>query len=148
NPMVFAKPDVEAVAGKIGDVAGESFGLAAEGFAAEDPAHMSPPSTFMRCVGISIVVGELVMDAMHRYPEYGTAFEGERGANGHGVFKPFGNAIAAVREQAVVAHADTDAVGQIPEHECAGEGLPREHEQRDDGPDMEQPHKDDGDPAE
>ena len=58
-----------------------------------------------------------------------------------------GVAVAAVGEQAVVAHADADVRSPDPEDGGADESFPREHEERCDGQDVEDRHEDDGDGA-
>ena len=75
---------------------------------------MGPPSAFVRGVRVAFMVGELVMDAMGGNPEDRTAFEREGAADGEDVLQPFGDAIAAMGEQAMVAHADADVGGEDP----------------------------------
>src|SRR5271166_2853844 len=57
NPVIFAEPDVELVASKVGSVAREHGGFVVHGDAAHDPAHVRPPSAFGRRVRIAFVIG-------------------------------------------------------------------------------------------
>ena len=129
DPMILAEPDVEAVAGEIGRVAIENFGLRVQGVAEEEPAGVGPPAAFTRGVRVAFVVAVLVVDAMRRDPEHRAAFEGQGGAGSHEVFKPFGNLVAAVGEQTVVAHADADIDGHHVHDEHYREPLPTEEEE-------------------
>ena len=75
-------------------------------FAAEDPAHVRPPRAFARRVRIAFMIGVLVVDAVRGHPEDRPAFERQRGAPGEEVLDPLVGLVAAVRQQAVIAHAD------------------------------------------
>lgn len=87
------------------------------------------------------------MDAMRGDPEDGSAFKGEAAAGGDEILEPLGNAIAAVGEQAMVCHADTDIDREEVHDEEGTEILPGEEEERGDGTDVEEPHGDGGDPV-
>ena len=128
--MVFAEPDVEAVAAEVGQIAGEGLGLRVQRVAPEDPAGVGPPSAFARGVRVAFLIAVLVMDAMGGDPEDGSALKRESGANRHGVLKPLGHLVAAMGEQAVIAHADADIDGQHVEHDHDHQALPAEKEQR------------------
>ena len=145
--MILAQPAVEAVAGEIGDVAGQGVGLGVERIADDDPADVGPPSALVRRVRVAFMVGKLVMDAMQGHPEDRAALERHGSADCHYVFQPFGNTVTPMREQAVVAHADADIRGEHPKHEGADEGLPREHEEGRDGADVEKDHEAGGEPV-
>ena len=70
---------------------------------------------------------DLVMQAMRGHPEDRSAFERERAAECEEVLDPLGRAIAAMGEQAMVAHTDAHIDGHNPEHPSSGKPLPREH---------------------
>src|SRR5205085_2084338 len=79
-------------------------------------------------------------------PEDGSSLKGEAAAHGNEVLDPLGGAIAAVREQAMVGHADPDVDGEEVHDDEGGQVRPGEEEERGDGSDMEQPHEYGGDP--
>ncbi len=143
----FAEPDVALVAGEVGSVAAEQRGLGVEGATGDDPAGVRPPGAVVRGVRVAFVVGVLMMDAVGGDPEDGSAFEGEGAAGGDEVLQPLGRAVAAVREQAVVGHADADVDGEEVHDAEDGEVLPGEAEERGDGADVEEAHDDGGDPV-
>ncbi len=77
NPVIFAEPDVDAIAGEVGGVAAEESGLGVQGAAGENPAGVGPPGAVVRSVRVAFVVGVLMMDAVGGDPEDGSAFERE-----------------------------------------------------------------------
>src|SRR5580698_8732109 len=103
KPVVLAHPDMEAVAGEIGNVAGQSRCLGVHGLAEDHPANVSPPGAFFRSVRVAGMVAVLVMDAVYGNPEDRSALKRERGADGEQVLDPLGSLEAAMREQAMVA---------------------------------------------
>src|ERR1700678_2083413 len=113
----------------------------------EDPAHVRPPRTVDRRMGIAFAIGELVMDAVRRYPENRTAIESQRGKNGERVFQPARNFVATVGQQAVIAHADSQAGGHPPKNGGDDERFPRKEKQRGNRADMKQSHENRGDPV-
>ena len=139
--MIFGDPDVEFVFGEVGDVARERGGVVVHGLAHQNPAHVRPPFAVHRRMRIAFFVGMLVMDAVRGYPEDRAALERERGANGQKIFDPFRNFIAAMREQAVIAHADAEAAGNPPEKNGDEQRLPGKEKQRGDCSDVERPMK-------
>ena len=147
DPVELGEPDVATVAGEVGGVAAEQGGLGVEGAAGEDPTGVGPPGAVARSVRVAFVVGVLMMDAMGGDPEDGTAFEGHGAAGGDEVLQPFGDAVAAMGEQAVVGHADADVDGEEVHDAEGGEVLPGEAEERSDGADVEEAHDDGGDPV-
>ena len=90
--------------------------------------------------GIAFVIRKAVMDAVRRDPEDGAAFEGERGADRQEIFHPLGSFVAAMREQAVVAHADAEAAGNPPQEKRQKKRLPGEEEQGGNRAQMKQNH--------
>ena len=88
-----------------------------------------------------------MMDAMGGDPEDGSALKREGAAHGDEVLDPLGGAVAAVREQAMVGHADADVDGEEVGDDEGGEVLPGEEEERGDGSDVEEAHDDGGDPV-
>ena len=133
--------------GEVGGVAAEQRGLGVQCAAGEDPAGVSPPGAVVRGVRVAFVVGVLMMDAVGGYPEDGSAFKGEVPQTVTKYSSHLGYAVAAVREQAVVGHADADVDGEEVHDEEDGEVLPGEEEERGDGSDVEEAHDDGGDPV-
>src|SRR5579875_592696 len=147
EPMEAAEPDLALVAGEVGGVAAQEGGFRVQGAAGEDPAGMRPPRAIMRGVRVAFVVGVLMMDAVRGDPEDGTALKRHGAAGAEEVFEPLGDAVAAVREQAVVAHADAHVDGEEVHDDAGGEVLPAEEEQGGDGANVEHAHEDAGDPV-
>ena len=89
------------------------------------------------------------MDAVSGDPEDGSAFKREAAASGDEVFEPLGDAVAAVREQAMVGHADADVDGEEVHDEESADVLkrPEDGKERGDGADVEESHEDGGDPV-
>jgi hypothetical protein len=145
--VVFAEPDVDGVLGEVGGVAAEEGGFGVEGATGEDPAGVGPPGAVVRGVRVAFVVGVLMMDAMSGDPEDGTALEGEAATHGDEVLDPLGGSVAAVREQAMVGHADADVDGQEVHDEEDGKIRPGEEEEGGDGSDVEGAHGDGRDPV-
>ena len=138
HPVVFAEPDIEAVAFEVGNIAGEELGLRVQSIAPDDPSDVSPPAAFAGSVRIALAVAVLMMDAMGGHPEDGSALKRERGADGHQVFQPLGRLVTAMGQQAVVAHADTDIDSQNGEHQHHRKPLPREEEECGQGADVKE----------
>ena len=147
DPVIFAEPDVDGVLGEVGSVAAEERGLGVQGAAGEDPAGVGPPGAVVRRVGVAFLVGVLMMDAVGGDPEDGAALKREAAAHGDEVLDPLGGLVAAVREQAMVGHADADVDGEEVGDDEGGEVLPGEEEEGGDGSDVEESHDDGGDPV-
>jgi hypothetical protein len=145
--MIFAQPDLEAILGQIGCVAGHERGLVVQGVAGENPAGVRPPPAIMGGVRVALAIGKLVMNAVGGHPEDGSPFERERAANGKKILQPLGRPVAAMREQPVIAHADAHIDGQHPEPDETEEGLPGKHEERDHGEHMKGHHEAGGHPV-
>ena len=88
-----------------------------------------------------------MVDAVGGHPEDGASLEGEAAARGNEVLEPLGNAVAAMRKQAMVGHADPDIDGEEVHDEEGGEVLPGEEEECGDGSDMEEAHGDGRNPV-
>ena len=121
---------------EVGDIAVKNLGLRVQGVAPEQPAGVGPPTAFAGSVGVAVLVAELVMDAMGGHPEDGSALKSERGAGGHDVLKPLGNLVAAMGEQAVIAHADAEIDGYDVERQHHHQALPTEKEECGQGAEM------------
>ena len=145
--MIFAEPDVDRIFGEVGGITAQECGLGVKGATGENPASVSPPGSIVRSVGVTFLVGVLMMDAVGGYPEDRTAFKCEASAHGDEVLDPLGSAIAAMGEQAVVGHADADVDREEVSDDKCSEIFPGEEEESDDGPDVEEPHGDGGDPV-
>src|SRR6202020_1307405 len=71
----------------------------------------------------------------------------EAAAHGNEVLDPLGSFVAAVREQAMIGHADANVDREEVHDEEDSQILPGEEEERSDGSDVEEPHGDGGDPV-
>jgi hypothetical protein len=60
------------------------------------------------------------MNAVRGYPENGSTFKRHGRAYGQEVFHPLGSFVAAMSQQAVIAHADAHAAGHPPENHRNG----------------------------
>src|SRR5579871_5387726 len=110
--VVLAEPDVDWIAGEIGSVTAEESGFGVHGTSREDPAGVCPPGAVVRRVGVTLVIGVLMMDAVGGYPEDGTALEREAAAHRDEVLDPLWGAIATVGQEAVIGHSDTYVDGE------------------------------------
>src|SRR5271156_314619 len=95
---------------------------------------------------IAIAIGKLMMDAVRGHPENRAALERQRGADGQEVLNPLGSLVAAMRQQAMVAHADAPTAGHPPEQQRNEKRLPGEEKQRDNRADVEERHHRGGGP--
>ena len=123
--MIFGDPDVEFIFGEVGDVTRERGGVMVHGFARQNPAHVRPPGAVHGRMRIAFLIGKLMVNAVRGHPENRAAFESERRENGQDIFQPFGNFVSAMREQAVIAHADAQAGGDPPEKRWRRKKLSR-----------------------
>ncbi len=82
------------------------------------------------------MVAVLVMNAMRGHPEDRPAFKRQRSADGEGVLQPLGNLVAAMRQQSVVAHANTDVDRNNIGENGHDQGAPAEIKERDNRADM------------
>src|SRR5260370_25424751 len=108
---------------------------------------MSPESAVARGVRIAIFIGILMMNAMRRHPEERASFQRQGSAYGQKIFDPFVSLVSAMREQAVIAHADAQAAGHPIQKHRQRQIFPAEHEQRSDGANVKRKHEKSGDPA-
>src|SRR6185369_9092433 len=98
----------------------------------------------MRIAGL---VRQTMMQTMCGYPEYRATFQCHGGKNGEQIFNPLGCFIRAMRQQAVITHADTHSAGKPPQNCAERDSLPAEEKQRENGTDMKGSHKEDSDPV-
>jgi len=108
---------------------------------------VGPPGSVVRGVGVAFLVGVLMMDAVCGDPEDGTALKRETAAHGDEVFDPLGGLVAAMGEQAMVGHADTNVDREEVGDDEGGKVLPGEEEKGGDGPNVEESHEDGCDPV-
>ena len=141
DPMIFAQQHVEAVFGEVRSVAAEHGGVLMERLAVHDPSRMRPPGAVDRSVRVAGLVAVLVMDAVGGYPKDRTALEGERAANGEEILDPFRRLVAAMGEQAMIAHADAHVDGEEIDDDGDDQGRPGKHEQSGHGAEMEGDHE-------
>ena len=102
---------------EVGDVGQERINLIVHGLAGQDPSHVGPESAVARRVRIAFFVRILVMLAMRGDPENRSAFERQRSAGGQEIFDPFRSFVAAMGEQPVIAHADSQASRNPPKQD-------------------------------
>ena len=146
HPVPAADPYVEFIFAKVGNV-GQKFGrVVVHGLTCEDPTHVSPETAVARRVRVTLLVRVLVMHAMCGDPEDWAAFQSERAAHGEEILHPPGRLVAAMRQQAMVAHPDAEASGDPPQHHREEARFPAEHEQRSHGADVKCHHNEGGDP--
>ncbi len=94
---------------------------------------MRPPGSVIRRVRVALMVAVLMMDPVDRHPGDGTSLQRERPADGQEVLHQLGHAIAAVRQQAMVAHADAHVDREPIEYRCNDQVRPAEEEEGCDG---------------
>jgi hypothetical protein len=145
--VILAEPDVDGILGEVGSVASQESGFGVQSAAGEDPAGVSPLGAVVWSVGVALVVGVLMMNAMSGYPEDWTALKREAAAHGDEVLDPLGNPVAAMSEQAVIGHADADVDREEIHDEEDGQIFPREEEEGSDRSDVKESHEDGGDPV-
>src|SRR5690348_1049333 len=100
---------------KVGDIGQKRIKFVVHGFARQDPAHVGPESAFARGVWVAFFIRVLVMLAVRGDPENRSAFECQCSASGQEIFDPFWGLIATMREQPVIAHANSKASRNPPE---------------------------------
>lgn len=108
---------------------------------------MSPPGSVVGSVRVAFLIGELMVDAMGGYPEDGPALKGEATADADEVLDQLGGLEAAVREETVIRHADTNIDGKEVHDEESSKIGPGEEEERSDGADVKESHGNACDPV-
>src|ERR1700741_5095981 len=98
-------------------------------------------------MGIAFFIGILMVNAMRADPGDRTAFQSHRRANRQKILHPLWSLIAAVRQQAVIAHADAKTSCDPPQDGGSRQTLPREHEERDNRSDVECGHEETSSPV-
>jgi len=127
--VILGQPDVNFVFGEIGDVAGQRRGVVVHRLAIKIhpmcdhhlPSIGSADRRLRR---------KLMMDAVRGHPENRTAFERQRGAPGEKYSIHLGVFVAAVSQQAVIAHADAEASRNPPQEDGDEKCAPGEVKQR------------------
>src|SRR5579871_1171246 len=127
--VIFRDPDVKLVFGEVGNVSGQRRGVVVHRLAHQNPSHVRPPLAVDRRVRVAILVGILMMNAVGRHPENRPALERQRGADSQEILDPLRSLVAAVREQAVVAHPDAEASRHPPEKHGYEESFPGEEKE-------------------
>src|SRR5438067_82267 len=87
------------------------------------------------------------MDAVSGDPEYRSAFERERCANGEEIFHPLGSLESAMREQPVISHTDAPSERDPPQEQRYKKYFPAKEKQRGHCANMKEGHEDRGDPV-
>src|SRR5271170_5161661 len=88
-----------------------------------------------------------MMNAVRSDPENRSAFKGERGADGQEVLHPLRRLVAAVREQAMISHPDSQAARNPPQEHGDKQSLPCEEKKCRHSAHVKQTHKDRGHPV-
>src|ERR1700757_105832 len=136
SEMPLRQPDVKFVFGQIGDVALERCNVLAVGIAHQDPARIRPPLAIARRVRITVLVRELVMLTMRGHPYQRTSFHSRHAANRQKVLKPLGCRVGAMRQQAVITHAESEPAHHPVQEDRGEEPTPSEEEERCHGADV------------
>ena len=147
DPVPLGERDVERVAAQVGHVAAQHIGVVMHRLAGEDPPHVRPERALARRMRVAVLVRVLMMNAMSGDPEDRSAFERQRAAGGQEVLDPFRCLVAAMREEAVIAHADPKRTGNDPESDGRENGAGIDNEEGGHGADVERRHRNDGDPV-
>ena len=140
-PVPFADPELKFVLPQVGNIGQEFLGAVVHRFARHNPTHVRPQAAIARRMRIAFFVGVLVMHPMRAHPGERSAFESRGAADGQEIFHPLWRFVAAVSQQAVVAHANAKASGDPPEKSRKYHGFPGEKEQRGDRADMKCKHE-------
>src|SRR5215813_8936195 len=119
---------MKGIAPKVGHVRRE-YGIAHR-VASHQPTGLRPPPAVARRVGIAVPVGVLMMDTLGCDPKERTALQCEGAADGQGTFEPPRCLVSAMREQAVIPHADATAACNPEQGKCDPKCLPSEKEKR------------------
>src|SRR6185295_12266787 len=82
-----------------------------------------------------------MMNAMCNYPVDGSAFKCEQSAEREEVFHGFRSFVAAMSQQPVKAHSDSETAGYPPEHEGHWNHFPTKHKKRGHRRDVENDHE-------
>src|SRR5207244_412565 len=99
---------VHAVAAQVGRIASEHRLVVVQALAGENPTHVRPPGTFTWAVWVAFAIGFLVVHTVRGHPEDRAAFERERAAPGKEILDERIGLVAAMRQQAVIAHPDAE----------------------------------------
>jgi hypothetical protein len=144
-PVPPADPYVEFIFTKVGNVGQKFCGIVVHGLTCEDPTHVSPETAVTRRVRVTLLVRVLVMYPMCGDPKYWPAFQSQRAAHSEEIFHPPRRLVAAMRQQAMVAHPDAQAPGGPPQHHREQARFPAEYEQRSQSANVKCHHNEGGD---
>jgi len=84
-------------------------------------------------VRVAFAIGFLMVDAVRRDPEDRTALERQGAADGQEVLHPERRLVAAMRQEAVVRHADAEHAGDEIEDDSGNDRAWRDEEKGGDG---------------
>ena len=146
--MILAKPDMEFVPVEIGGIPFQNVCFGVKSLTEEDPAGVRPPVALAGCMGITFLIAELVMYAMCSDPEDRATLERHRSEDAHDVLDPLGGVVAAVGQQAVIAHSDSHVDGENVQNCHDGQALPTKEEEGSEGTGMKNSDGDQRDPVE
>src|SRR5260370_4974759 len=94
---------------KVGGVAFPDYIPGFWGRSIEHPKHVAPPEALGRAVRIAFLIGMLMMLAVQRHPLQRAALHGKRAGESEEVLQKLGTFEGAVREQPVIADANSQA---------------------------------------
>src|SRR3979490_2614338 len=104
----LVEPAIESLVHQVGCITLQ-LGLVLElRCAGQDPTNVGPPASVARRVRIALFIGMRMMNAMRRGPLYRSTFEREGATEDQKVLDNFRYFIAAMRHQAMIAHADAE----------------------------------------
>src|SRR5580692_2318433 len=86
-PVIIVQPYVEAIFSQIRRVFRHQACVVMLGIASKKPQHVRPPGTIARRVWVARFIGVLMVNAMRGYPENGSAFQGQRPADGEKILQ-------------------------------------------------------------
>src|SRR5258706_7295678 len=99
---------------QIGHVTREGLGVLVKALAHQYPSHMRPPLAIDGRMGIALFVGILMMNAVRGHPENWSAFKRQRGTDRQRILNPLRSLVAAMRQQPVISHPNSEAAGNPP----------------------------------
>src|ERR1700730_17736257 len=117
NPVPLTDPDMKLVFAQIGDVRQQRIQHVMHRPAGHNPSHVGPKPAIIRRMWIAFFVRILMVHAMRGDPENRPAFECQRAAGGQEILNPFRRFESAMREQAMITHADAETSRNPPQEE-------------------------------
>src|SRR5271157_3323863 len=145
--MVFREQHEKTVFGQVGGIASAHGSVAMSDVAYQHPNDVRPPAAIAGRVGISLFIGELMMNPMGGHPEHRAAFQSHGAADREKIFNCFGYFVRPMGQQAVIAHPDSQTHGHPIQRYGCNEGGPTKKEKCRDCAEMKNCESDDSDPV-